>query len=161
MEVICVCNYSPTFFQNKDYARIDNRIGSNFPFMHFSLESKHLDMQIQQISSQKESITSSSPEGILSIFHSLVVVLRTRRTLRQKNFPFDATLQRKLFLLQFQCKICVSKTLAWMAFRKFNQNEMDGMDQIIWASEASLKTEKKINDIVYFSKQKKIAERYF
>ena len=48
-----------------------------------------------------------------------------------------------------------------MAFRKFNQNEMDGMDQIIWASEASLKTEKKINDIVYFSKQKKIAERYF
>ena len=93
MEVICVCNYSPTFFQNKDYARIDNRIGSNFPFMHFSLESKHLDMQIQQISSQKESITSSSPEGILSIFHSLVVVvLRKRRTLRQNNFPFDATL---------------------------------------------------------------------
>ena len=143
-------------------ARIDNRIGSNFPFMHFSLKSKHLDMQIQQISSQKESITSSSPEGILSIFHSLVVVLRTRRTLRQKNFPFDATLQRKLFLLQFQCKICVSKTLAWMAFRKFNQNEMDGMDQIIWASGASLKTENKsLSDIVYFSKPKKLLKHIF
>ena len=109
MEVICVCNYSPTVFQNKDYARIDNRIGSNFPFMHFSLESKHLDMQIQQISSQKESITSSSPEGILSIFHSLVVVLRTRRTLRQKNFPFDATLSENFFYCNSSARFVSAK----------------------------------------------------
>ena len=38
---------------------------------------------------------------------------------------------------------------------------MDGMDQIIWASEASLKTEKNINDIVYFSKQKKLLKDIF
>ena len=48
-----------------------------------------------------------------------------------------------------------------MAFRKFNQNEMDGMDQIIWASEASLKTEKTSMTLCTFQSKKKIAERYF
>ena len=49
-----------------------------------------------------------------------------------------------------------------MAFRKFNQKEMDWMDQIIWASGASLKTENKsLSDIVYFSKPKKLLKDIF
>ena len=114
-----ICTYVrqlfPDFFKTKDY----NRIGSNFPFMHFSLESKHLDMLIQkhqQLSSKrKHSITSSSPRD----FKYFSLTPRPRRI-----FPLMQRSSEKLFSIAILVQDLCQQNSCVDGFRKLNRKEI-------------------------------------